>query len=75
MTNVMRFKRDFPQYKTLTTKQVILIFKMYIVNTKRTYEVSSISFLVSGTLIILITSLFLNAGALMSISDQDKKPN
>lgn len=29
----------------------------------------------AGTLIILISSLFLNAGASMHISNQDKKPN
>ena len=48
---------------------------MYSENTRRTYEASSISMLVSGTLLILITSLFVNAGAPKQISENDIKPN
>lgn len=59
----------------MTNKQIVLIFKMYKQFTKRSYEVSSISFYVGGTLIILICSLFVNAGATMHISGDDKKPN
>jgi len=48
---------------------------MYKQNCNRTFYASNISLLVAGTLIILITSLFMNAGASMKISDDDKKPN
>ena len=27
--NIKRFRREFPQFKQLTNKQVLLIFKMY----------------------------------------------
>jgi ammonia channel protein AmtB len=37
--------------------------------------VQNISLLVAGTLIILITSMFVNAGAPLQISNDDKKPN
>jgi len=48
---------------------------MYKANSRRLHEVSSVSFLVAGTLIILLTSLFVNSGAPMEISNNDKKPN
>ena len=48
---------------------------MYKQNCNRTFYASNVSLLVAGTLIILITSLFMNAGASMKISDDDKKPN
>lgn len=53
----------------------MVIFKMYKENSRRVHEVSSVSFLVSGTLIILLTSLFVNSGAPMDISTNDEKPN
>ena len=48
---------------------------MYKANCNRTFYASNVSFLMAGTLIILITSLFMNAGASMTISMDDKKPN
>ena len=48
---------------------------MYKQNCNRTFFASNISLLVAGTLIILITSLFMNAGASMKISDDDVRPN
>ena len=73
--NIKRFKADFPQFKKFSNKQVMIIFKMYKDSIRRQNEVSSISFLVAGTLIILITSLFVNSGAPMTISNNDLKPN
>jgi len=73
--NIQTFKKQFPQHKSLTNNQILLIFKMYSENTRRTYQPSSISMLVSGTLLILITSLFVNAGAPKQISENDIKPN
>ena len=49
------------------------MFRENIVN--RTFFASNVSMLFAGTLIILITSLFMNAGAIMKISDDDKSPN
>jgi ammonia channel protein AmtB len=48
---------------------------MYKKNCNRTFFASNISFLMAGTLIILITSLFMNAGSYMKISDDDNSPN
>lgn len=70
-----RFRREFPQYSKLTYQQILLIFKMYKSNSNRTFFASDISMLFAGTLIILITSLFMNAGAQMEISTDDKSPN
>lgn len=52
-----------------------MIFRMYKQNCDRTFFASNMSFLMAGTLIILITMLFINAGASMQISQQDKEPN
>lgn len=48
---------------------------MYKQNLNRTFFASNVSLLVAGTLIILITSLFMNAGASMQISTNDVQPN
>ena len=48
---------------------------MFKQNSRRTFEIQNISLLVAGTLIILITSLFVNAGAPLQISNNDKKSN
>lgn len=53
----------------------MLIFKMYKNNCNRTFFASDISMLFAGTLIILITSLFMNAGGTMHISVETKTPN
>lgn len=48
---------------------------MYKQNTTRTFFASNVSLLVAGTLIILITSLFMNAAAVSHISKDDMGPN
>lgn len=48
---------------------------MYKANTNRTFFASNVSLLVAGTLIILITSLFMNAAAVTQISRDDMSPN
>ena len=74
--NIARFKKDYPQFNKLTNTQVLLIFKMFKENIiNRTFFASNVSLLFAGTLIILITSLFMNAGAIMKISNDDKSPN
>ena len=73
--NIKRFRREFPQFKQLTNKQVLIIFKMYKQNCTRTYFASNVSLLVAGTLVILFTSLFMNAGAAMEISNDDVSAN
>lgn len=45
----------------LSNNQILQIFQMYKQNQNREFSVCNISFLVSGTLIILITTLFMNA--------------
>ena len=45
---------------------------MYKENCNRTFYSNNVSFLMAGTLIILIASLFMNAGAGMSISNVDE---
>lgn len=48
---------------------------MYRDNSNRIFFASDVSLLFAGTLIILITSLFMNAGAILEISIDDKSPN
>lgn len=73
--NVARFRKDFPLFNKLTHQQILLIFKMYKNNRNRTFFASDISMLFAGTLIILITSLFMVAGGTMRISEDTKTPN
>jgi hypothetical protein len=73
--NINRFRKDYPQFRSLTNKHITLIFRMYKKNCDRTFFASNVSFLMAGTLIILITSLFINAGASMKISTNDMEPN
>lgn len=65
----------FPEFSKLTHQQILLIFKMYKQNCNRTFFASDISMLFAGTLVILITSLFMNAGGTMEISIENKTPN
>jgi hypothetical protein len=53
----------------LTDKQIAFIFKKYKENSNREFSQQNTSFLMGGTLIILVCSLFMNAGAGMSIKD------
>ena len=48
---------------------------MYRQNLNRTFVSSNVSLLVAGTLILLITSLFMNAGGGMKISSVEVRPN
>jgi hypothetical protein len=75
LRNIKLFRRDFPELKNLSNSQIVLIFKMYKQNCNRQFFASNISFLMAGTLIILITSLFMNAGSSMRISDNNNYPN
>lgn len=49
------------------------MYRENIVN--RSFFASNVSLLFAGTLIILITSLFMNAGAIRKISNDDKSAN
>lgn len=73
--NVERFRREFPQFNQLTHQQILCIFRIYKKNCNRTFYASNISMLFAGTLVILIASLFMNAGAQTQISIDDKSPN
>ena len=48
---------------------------MYKEHSTRIFQASDVSLLFAGTLIILITSLFMNSGAVLEISVDDKSPN
>ena len=48
------------------------MYKQYV---KRSYDTENISFLVAGTLMILITSLFVNAGAQLTLDVTVSDPN
>ena len=61
--NINRFRQEHVEYKNLTNEQVMTIFRVYRTNIERQFELQDISQLVSGTLIILITCLFMNGGA------------
>jgi len=53
----------------------MVIFKKYKQYVKRSYDTENISFLVAGTLMILITSLFVNAGAQLTLDVTVSDPN
>ena len=81
--NIEQFRRLYPHLKNLHIKQILLIFRLYVANTKRDFDHNNdhccwdhnnVSFLVAGTLIILITSLFIAAGMPMGLS-ADVDPN
>jgi hypothetical protein len=61
--NIRRFKQQFPECKDLSNKQIIAIFKMYRKLSERTFAPTNLTMVVTGTLIILITGLFINGGA------------
>jgi ammonia channel protein AmtB len=54
---------QYPELARFSNSEVIQIFKMYKANENRQFSNQNISFLVSGTLIILITTLFMNAAS------------
>jgi ammonia channel protein AmtB len=53
----------------------MVIFKMYKQSCRRAFDTENISMLVSGTLMILICSLFVNAGAPLQLNDTISDPN
>ena len=67
--NIKRFRFENPDFKRVGSDQIMSIFKLYREMLDRTYEPHNISLLVSGTLIILISSFFMNGGAERSISN------
>ena len=73
---IERFKREYPQFKNLSDIQIEILFRFYLQNLRRNFDgVSNISFLVAGTLVILITSLFVNVGSQFNISNGQTQPN
>ena len=54
---------QYPELARFSNSEVNQIFKMYKANENRQFSNQNISFLVSGTLIILITTLFMNAAS------------
>ena len=52
-----------------------MIFNCYTQYVKRAYDTENISLLVGGTLIILICSLFVNAGAPLRLDENIQDPN
>jgi len=61
--NIKKFRSENPQFKHLTSEQILQIFKVYKQCIERNFDPSDITILVSGTLIILISCLFMNGGA------------
>ena len=71
VSNISRFKQQFPECKELSNKQIIAIFKMYRKLSDRTYAPTNLTYVVTGTLIILITGLFINGGAGGDLTSSD----
>ena len=67
------FRKDYPLISRELSKQEFkLLFKLYRKSYfARRFHRSDVSLLVAGTLVILISSLFMNAGAKLSIVDLD----
>jgi ammonia channel protein AmtB len=61
LLNIKKFRKQYPEMVKLSNNQILKIFEMYKANQNREFSSCNISFLVSGTLIILITTLFMNA--------------
>jgi hypothetical protein len=65
---INRFRRDYPwTTRELSNQEILLIFKLYKKNYHKKFYRSDVSLLVAGTLLILIASLFMNAGAQLEI--------
>ena len=65
---INRFRRDYPwTTRELSNQEILLIFKLYKKNYNKKFYRSDVSLLVAGTLLILIASLFMNAGAQLEI--------
>ena len=73
--NIKQFKNDFPQFKNLQTDRILVIFKEYCINIERTFDPQNITILVCGTLIILISKLYMNGGAGQEIVYFEKLKN
>lgn len=70
---IKRFRAERPEIcKQLSNAHILCLFRLYKKNTERTYFCSNMSFLMAGTLINLICSLFMNVGSNMSISNEVK---
>lgn len=67
---IRKFKKDFPTMsQQLLNEQIMCIFRLYKLNTKRVYSGSNQSMLLAGTLFILICSLFMYSGTGMNFSN------
>ena len=75
--NQQKFRQDYPEFKSLRNDQIQFIFKSYKASIDRSVDTQNISMLVSGTLIILISCLFMNGGAAGEIVmvDERNAPN
>ena len=78
VANIKRFKQQFPECKDLSNKQIVMVFKLYRKLSDRTFAPTNLTMVVTGTLIILITGLFINGGAggdLTASDDISASPN
>ena len=73
--NFNRFRLQFPEAKTLTNKQICSIFKMYRICEKRSFQPTNVTLLVTGSLIIMITGLFINGGVGGILEEQSVELN
>lgn len=77
LNNIKRFKFEHPSAKSLSNEECLFLFKVYKRGLNRSFEAENITLVVCGTLIILISFLFMNGGASRNISNitQTNSPN
>ena len=63
LINIEKFRRIYPELSKLGNSQIMVIFDKYRANQERLFTNQNISFLVSGTLIIFVSTLFMNAAS------------
>jgi ammonia channel protein AmtB len=63
MINIKKFRSLYPDLSKLSNSQITIIFELYKANQDRQFSNQNISFLVSGTLLIMISTLFMNAAS------------
>jgi len=59
--NIKKFRKQYPSLNHLSNSHIMQIFEIYKASCNRQFSNQNVTFLVTGTLIILITTMFMNA--------------
>lgn len=68
---IRRFRKEYPSVsQELLNEQILCIFRLYRLNTERSYSGSNQSMLYAGTMLIFICTLFMHCGASMYFNNK-----